>query len=501
VTTPELDDWIAAEMRVATTRMLAAVSATHLVMERPGFGQRIVPQPGSILASPVPAHYDPDPDYFFHWFRDSAIVIDALRVTLAAGYADRSMVLRRLSEFLEFTLSLRSLDGRKFLEQSNFRAHVQPDFLQYLRTDAEIEALSGETVPADVRVNADGTPDFIRWSRPQTDGPAICSIALLRWWEQLPELRDDPRVRAPLSEVIDREIAFTLARVSEPCGDVWEEETGHHYYTQLLQAEALSRGAAWLEDSGRPDRSAACRVAAQETLARLDGFWSEASGYYRSRSSGGARRELDMSVIIALLHSGRAGDTHTVLDPRAQATLTALEELFEAEYVINRDRPPGRGPAMGRYAHDDYYSGGAWYLATLAAAEFYFRLAEALRRGVQLAASPANTRFRQRLGITEAVAGDGTLAQLALERGDAIMRTVQAFTPASGELSEQFDQTTGAQTSAKNLSWSYAAFITAAASRAQARRSIRSIDLPTNPAGTDSGLAYRTPGAHPAHGR
>ena len=24
--------------------------------------------------------YDPEPDYFFHWFRDSAVVVDALRI-------------------------------------------------------------------------------------------------------------------------------------------------------------------------------------------------------------------------------------------------------------------------------------------------------------------------------------------------------------------------------------------------------------------------------------
>ena len=40
--------------------------------------------------------------------------------------------------------------------------------------------------------------------------------------------------------------------------------------------------------------------------------------------------------------------------------------------------------------------------------------------------------------------------------------------PSDGALSEQFDRTTGAQTSAKHLTWSYAAFITAAASRAKA---------------------------------
>jgi len=50
---------------------------------------------------------------------------------------------------------------------------------------------------------------------------------------------------------------------------------------------------------------------------------------------------------------------------------------------------------------------------------------------------------------------------------------VRAFTPAGGDLSEQFDRATGAQTSAKHLSWSYAAFVTAAASRAQALRASR----------------------------
>ena len=87
---PGLAEWILAEARFATATMQRAISATQLIMERPGFGQRVVPRRGSVLASPVPAHYDPDPDYFFHWFRDSAIVIDALRVAVAAGYGSRA---------------------------------------------------------------------------------------------------------------------------------------------------------------------------------------------------------------------------------------------------------------------------------------------------------------------------------------------------------------------------------------------------------------------------
>ena len=65
----------------------------------------------------------------------------------------------------------------------------------------------------------------------------------------------------------------------------------------------------------------------------------------------------------------------TAGDCGLHATLAQLEALFDASYVINRERPPTQGPAMGRYGGDVYYSGGAYYFSTLAAAEFCFRAA------------------------------------------------------------------------------------------------------------------------------
>jgi glucoamylase len=127
-----------------------------------------------------------------------------------------------------------------------------------------------------------------------------------------------------------------------------------------------------------------------------------------------------------------------------QVTLARLEALFDAEYPINHARPAGRGPAMGRYQGDVYYSGGAYYFSTLAAAEFCFRAAAGQQDG------PA-----------------------FLERGEAYLGTVRAFTPPSGDLSEQFDQRTGAQTSARHLAWSYAAFISSVVARRDARRVLR----------------------------
>jgi glucoamylase len=468
-----LDEWIAAQARLSARAMLRAISATDLVMDRPGFGQRVVPRPGSVLASPVIAHYDPEPDYFFHWFRDSSIVIDALRVALAEGYAGESAGVR-FAEFVRFSRSLRSLDGGEQLRQGTLTGRVQPDFLQYLRPQAEIAAVTGHAVLADVRVNADGTLDFLRWGRPQTDGPALRALALLRWWQQLPQL--DAALRTEVGELIEDDLDFTLSYRHTPAFDIWEDRKGHHYFAHLVQAQALTQGAEWLEQRAEHDRVQIWREAADDIFARLDALWSDASGFYHAHApgdSGESGGELDSAVILAIVHAQRPGGCHSVLDPRAQATLTALEELFEAEYPINHHRPPERGAAMGRYANDRYYSGGAYFFATLAAAEFYFRLATALRGGAALVLAPENQRFRGRLGVAPAAHGGGEPAAVALERGDAIMRTVQAYTPADGELAEQFDRSTGAPASARQLAWSHAAFITAAASRTQAFRAIR----------------------------
>ena len=85
---------------------------------------------------------------------------------------------------------------------------------------------------------------------------------------------------------------------------------------------------------------------------------------------------------------------------------------------------------MGRYANDAYYGGNPWYLATLAAAEFYFKLAIALKSGAAMPATSENERFRRRLIAADGAPGNLDFAAAALERGDTFMRTVQAYTPA-----------------------------------------------------------------------
>jgi GH15 family glucan-1,4-alpha-glucosidase len=433
-----LAGWLSREYPFAATAMLASVSPVGIVKSRPGFGQTVRPKRGSIVASPVLAAYDPDPDYFFHWFRDSAVVIDAIRLLFEAGLMGPAG-LTHLGDFTRFTLSLQELDGRKLVASREWRNRVAADFKQYVRDDADLAEVYGPRIAAETRVNPNGTLDISKWNRPQHDGAPLRALTLMRWWRSVRSERGFVHRAAEVARLIRADLAFTFNSWRQPSVDIWEEELGQHYYTLCVAGAALSEGSVWLEGQGGAFEVRSYRDAAQTIRRTLDGFWLPEEGYYSSRVlASGARsaKELDIAVILAAIHTCEDRADDIVHDPRMHATLARLEALFAEAYPINHNRPAGRGVAMGRYAGDVYYSGGAYFFSTLGAAEFCFR-----------AAAGASDASRW------------------IERGDEFLATVRSFTPANGELSEQFDQRTGAQTSAKHLAWSYAALISCATAR------------------------------------
>ncbi len=428
--------WSEQQYRRSIAGMLQSFGPLAIVKERAGFGQHMRALPGAVVASPVPGAYDPDPDYFFHWYRDSALVIDALRLA-SVHDGEPTDAWSRCQQFVHFSLALGELDGRRLVRNPAWRAAVAPAFHQYLRPDEDLGAAHGAAVAGETRVNPDGTLDISRWPRPQHDGPALRALTLLRWLRGAPV---DESTEA-MQRLLRADLAYVLGHWHTPCYDIWEEELGSHYYPLRVGAAALLAGADWLQTRGETGAARDCRAQGEAALERLEAFWDAEAGYFRSRGSGAPSppdKALDISVIMAALHSADAGDAaahagaaaHSVRDPRMLATLEALAGLFGACYPINRDLPAHRAPALGRYAGDRYFSGGAYYFSTLAAAEFCYR----------------------------AAAGSATPAALRA-RGDGFLETVRLYTPADGELAEQFDQRDGAQSSAKKLAWSHAALI------------------------------------------
>jgi len=420
--------WIARQAERSAATMERAISATHLTRRREAFGQVIVPAKGSVLASPVIADWDPEPDYFFHWLRDSAIVMRAVvdLMQAASSSSERTRWRRHFEDFVDFSLALNALDGADFVARNQHRKKTRRGFRKYLRPEAEIRALAGDRLLGEPRFNPDATLDIFRWSRPQYDGAALRALACLRYLGG-----GGPRSDA-IARLLKLDLGFTLRHAGKRCIGPWEEpgQNTHHYYVALVQLGALVHGRAFV-DAKECERA---ETHLRETLAR---HWSERHQVYTATwptEANDAGDLIDAAQLLAVLDADLPDGPHSVLDSRLHKTQSAIEQLFAREFPINRGHA---APALGRYRSDRYFGGGAWYPTTLAAAALCYR--RALQPGQDRAA--------------------------LIKRGDAFMATVRDLTPEDGALSEQVDRASGAQTSARHLTWSYAAFISAASLR------------------------------------
>jgi glucoamylase len=229
-----------------------------------------------------------------------------------------------------------------------------------------------------------------------------------------------------------------------------------------------------MSTTGDVARAVVYRAAADGILRRLDDHFDPVDGGYvchavdpRETTGAPTSKRLDIAIALAVIRTARPCGSHGVLDPKVIAAFTRLEAPFANEYKINRERAPDCAPAMGRYAGDAYYSDIAYYFSTLGAAQFCCNFAQAVGAGEVV---PISTENRMLLADMLAISPDalgitfvearftGDLFGAFLHRGEMFIAMVRVHAPASGELSEQFDQTSGAQMSAKNLTWSYATF-------------------------------------------
>jgi len=186
-----------------------------------------------------------------------------VRLLFEAGHL-REEALTHFADFVQFSLALDDLDGRSLVSAPAWRDKVIPDFQKYVRPDEELTTVRGSAVTADTRVNPNGTIDISRWARPQHDGPPLRVLSVLKWMRK-------HKVTADASKLLQRDLEFTAQHWRDPSFDIWEEESGHHYYTLRVAAAALNDGGEFL-------RSDALRAEAQVIYRMLDGFWRESGG-------------------------------------------------------------------------------------------------------------------------------------------------------------------------------------------------------------------------------
>ena len=100
-----LNEWIDQRAEGSARSLKRAVSATGLTRRREVFGWTVRPAPGSVLASPRAAAWDPEPDYFHHWARDAATVM-RLAPLLARRAEDGAWWVKAFRDHVAFSLKI-----------------------------------------------------------------------------------------------------------------------------------------------------------------------------------------------------------------------------------------------------------------------------------------------------------------------------------------------------------------------------------------------------------
>lgn len=188
------------------------------------------------------------------------------------------------------------------------------------------------------------------------------------------------------------------------------------------------------------------------------------------------RTGLDGNSILGSIHSfdPRLGCDAATFQPcsdRALANHKAVTDSFRG-WHINSGISSGSAVAVGRYIEDVYFDGNPWYLLTLAAAEqLYDALAVWCDQGSVNVTGTSLAFFSDLVpGIKEGTHNEGsdtydTILQSVMSYADGYVDIVKTYMHQNGSMPEQFSKEDGTPLGARDLTWSYAAFITVSAAR------------------------------------
>jgi glucoamylase len=399
--------------------------------------------PGSVIASPQ----TDDPNYYFHWIRDSAVVVQSLS---------------RLLPHIRHTTNEARI--RDFIEE-------------FVTFSDRLQRASTPYGLGEMRFNADGSIDQSSWPRPQFDGPALRALALLDYLE-----RDGSNLGLTAVGRIDSVVRTDLDAVAkhynEKGFDLWEYASGFHFYTRMVQKGALLKGQGYFKHLSDPQ----WMRAANELTSQLERHWHPRFGTIGEDLSDGLARDSDgnpidddesafsTSAVLAVNHAALSGQAFDNLDTRVWSSLWKQQEYFLRNFPFNANKK--LGPGIGRGPDDGYYGGNAFFFLTAAFAEHDFHIASRLARenGVLVADNERLPTLRQVLQSRVKRGARFPLPNRALAdafagEGDAFLETMLGVIPADGTMAEQFSKEDGSPVSAKDLSWSYASVLTAVLQR------------------------------------
>lgn len=365
------------------------------------------------------------------------------------------------------------------------------------------------------KFEVDGAPFTGSWGRPQRDGPALRALTLIHYLREYntshPTLWTSSRAddfyapyyeaSMPPTSVIKADLEYVSHYWNQSGFDLWEEVEGLHFFTLTVSARSLREGSQLARAFG--DLGAADWYTLQAGYIEnlLPKFWNQQKGHL-VETLWSKRSGLDCGLLLGSLHASPSEYTpdEAVYPPWSDEILVSLLALTRDQrdrFPINSspsstsdddtdadadDEQAFEGTGLGRYPEDKYNGytttihGNPWFLCTSSAAEILYRTASHISISTNLTISSTSLPFysallaTSSLDVNEGAYGPSdALFHSIVERlgvvGDQFLSVVRSHVDAEGGMSEQFDKTTGFMTGARDLTWSYGAFLQAVRAR------------------------------------
>jgi len=388
--------------------------------------------PGCILAAPAyPANLqnlaDVDADYVYNWTRDAAIA--AMEIAAATLPANPGGGVQPLIDYVNFAQTC----------QNN-------------ATAAGIFARASFTIDGQPRAN---------W-KDQNDGAALQTLATLRAYSQL-----DAPTQAIAKQVITTNVNFLLGVFQNQTYNLWEEQLAFSFFARAVQLRCFQEVQSNTIGVAVPPGVAGAITWLQSALA---GHWN--GTIYQSLLPAVPFYDANIDIVSSCLYGAIPCTDTRLLATAAQLRFQWADDGSVEQYPINAaDKSLGIGPLMGRYpgdqydgdSHDNILGRHPWALCTCNFAELYYTLAGTISNGHAVPIDALSASFFNQIGVDTSTPAAAAVTALQAA-GDAMLRAV-IYHSDYLELSEQFDGATGFEKSVKNLTWSYAAFLSAVRAR------------------------------------
>jgi len=377
---------------------------------------------GAVVAAPD--FETPGGNYYYHWMRDAGLSIKAW---LDINDNDYNTVRDALEGYAKWTSIVQHKP-----DPNDIDVRIEPKF-----TIEDQEPYTGG------------------WCRPQTDGPALRAMALSKWGRILIDNGKEAEAKSTIWPLVSFDLEWVTQNWEQEGCDLWEEVRSDDFFWNRMSYIYCLNQAADFADLIGESNGAQYRSVADTIKSAITTHWN---GEYLTESS---NRPDDGAVIHAITTFGEY--LYPANSEEAAGTIRYLVKAFCREYPINQeDNDAGEpGILIGRYPNDSYAGGNPWQLLTAVLAECFYVGGSITMKIVRefgdysLSKSEHETWMDLLQLQDEATATD--LARAQVSAGDAVMtRLWNHIKQDGGKVDEQIDKYTGVQTSAEDLTWSYA---------------------------------------------